>query len=113
MKLNVRTFAISTLSGGLIALGSTMALAQQVNNIDNTSPGESGHGTGCSNFVGGCHASEVSSAHGAYQPTNDLGTGGTPMSTSNNAPAASPPYVGCMPASEATPGHCMTGGTNK
>jgi hypothetical protein len=46
---NFRTLALTALSGGLIAIGSSMALAQSVNNPDNTSPGESGHGTGCSN----------------------------------------------------------------
>jgi hypothetical protein len=116
MKLNMRTLAVSVLSSGLIALGSSVAIAQSVNNIDNTSPGESGHGTGCSNVIGGCRASEVSTAHGAYQPTNDLGAAAaqdTNTNASSTTPSAPAPYVGCMPASEATPGHCITGGTNK
>src|ERR1700742_2774837 len=46
---NFRTLALTALSGGLIAIGSSMALAQSANNSDNTSPGISGHGTGCSN----------------------------------------------------------------
>jgi hypothetical protein len=79
-----------------------------------------GHGTGCSNFAGGCRTSEVSTAHGAYQPSNNLDIGATPASpavnpmvnSSNTAPAEKQPYVGCLPASEATPGHCMTGGLN-
>jgi hypothetical protein len=116
MKINARVFAVSMLSTGLIALGSSLAIAQSVNNIDNTTPGESGHGTGCSNIVGGCRSSDVSTAHGAYQPTNDLRTGAGPdasVDTSNSTSSAPAPYVGCMPAAEATPGHCMTGGTNK
>jgi hypothetical protein len=41
-----RNLALITLSGGLIAIGSSMAFALD---SDNTSSGESGHGTGCSN----------------------------------------------------------------
>jgi hypothetical protein len=111
----MRTLAISMLSGSLLALGSSVAIAQTVNNIDNTTPGAAGHGRGCSNFMGGCQPSSVSTAHGAYQPTNDLGIGTTPaasVDSSNSAPAEKQPYVGCLPASEATPGHCMTAGTN-
>jgi hypothetical protein len=107
------------LSGGLIALGSSVAIAQSVNNIDNTTPGMAGHGTGCSNFAGGCRPSEVSTAHGAYQPTNDLGIG-APTNTNMNSGTTTQtetqpekqPYVGCLPASEGTPGHCLTGGLN-
>jgi hypothetical protein len=116
MTSTLRSIAITALSSGLIAIGSSLAIAQTVNNIDNTSPGESGHGTGCSNFAGGCRSSVVSTSHGAYQPTNDLGVGATPsatMGTSTSAPAEKQPFVTCMPASEATPGHCMTGGTNR
>ena len=46
---NIRTLALTALSSGIIAIGSTMAMAQTANNSDNTTPGESGHGTGCSN----------------------------------------------------------------
>ena len=116
MNINMRTFAISILSGGLIALGSSMAFAES-NNIDNTSTGESGHGTGCSNHVGGCYSTQESSATGTYQPTTDAGAGAT-MNTNTNMNSGTTtstqpqPYVGCLPASEGTPGHCLTGGTN-
>jgi hypothetical protein len=124
MKLNVRKFAVSMLSGGLIALGSSIAIAQTVNNIDNTTPGESGHGTNCSNHVGGCYASQMSSAS---QPTTDTdAVPASSMSTTTNptlnpdntTPGESGHGTGagvnnCLPASEATPGHCISGGTNK
>jgi hypothetical protein len=116
MKFNTRTFAISLLSSGLLALGSSVAIAQTVNNIDNTTPGMAGHGTGCSNFLGGCRPADVSTAHGAYQPANDLGAGTTPsssMNSSSTTPSTNTPYVGCIDAADATPGHCITGGTNK
>ena len=44
-----RTLALTAISSGLIAIGSSMAIAQTTNNSDNTAPGESGHGMGCSN----------------------------------------------------------------
>jgi len=95
MNTNMRRFAISMLSGSLVALGSTLAMADGVNNNDNTSQGESGHGTGCSNFAGGCHPSEVSSAHGAYQPTNNLGM-------TNVQPSATTAPSGSTPATTGT-----------
>jgi len=115
MKFNVRTFAVSFLSSGLIALGSSVALAQSINNIDNTSPGESGHGAGCSNYAGGCRPAQVSTAHGAYQPSNDLGIGATPAPSANTAISgdAGTPFTTCQPASSVMPGHCMTAGTNR
>ncbi len=131
MNLNMRTLTFSILTSGLLALGSGVAFAQSVNGIDNTTPGEAGHGTGCSNFVGGCHASEVSSAHGAYQPASDTGsTMNMSTSTSTNAGTTLNPDnttagesghgtgfytapLSCEAASDATPGHCISGGTNK
>jgi len=131
MKLNMRTFAVSMLSSGLIALGSTMAIAQSVNGIDNTTPGESGHGTGCSNHIGGCYApqeSSTSGAFGSYQPTTDSApASGTGMSTNSTlnpdnttsgesghgTGASNVPLNNCMDAADATPGHCISGGTNK
>jgi len=128
MKLNMRTFAVSMLSSGLIALGSTMAIAQSVNGIDNTTPGESGHGTGCSNHIGGCYAPQESSTFGTYQPTT---TDSAPASTmgmttnptinpdnttsgeSGHGTGLSAPMNNCMDAADATPGHCISGGTNK
>jgi len=124
MKLNARTLAVSILSSGLIALGSSIAIAE---NIDNTSPGESGHGTGCSNHVGGCYAPQESSTFGSYQQTSEpagMSTGsststGTMINPDNTTPGesghgtgASAPESNCLPASEATPGHCISGGTN-
>ena len=128
MNINMRTVAISMLSGGLLALGSSMAFAES-NNIDNTSTGESGHGTGCSNHIGGCYSPQESSTFGSYQPSTEA-TGasmstGTTMSTS---PTVNPDNTttgesghgtgfytaprGCPAASDATPGHCISGGTN-
>lgn len=128
MKLNVRTFAISLLSGGLLALGSSVAIAQTVNNIDNTSPGETGHGTGCSNHVGGCYSAQESSAagtFGSYQPTSEsttttgmtanpaLNPDNTTPGESGHGTGAITPMNNCMDAADATPGHCISGGTNK
>jgi hypothetical protein len=130
MNLSMRTFAVSILSSGLIALASSVAMAQSVNNVDNTSPGESGHGTNCSNHVGGCYTtqeSSVSGAFGTYQPTTNAAPASSTMGTTT-APAVNPdnttpgesghgtgdsaPLNRCLPASEATPGHCISGGTN-
>ena len=113
MKLNMRTFAVSMLSSGLIVLGSSIAIAQ--NNVDNTTVGESGHGTGCSNHLGGCGASQESSTFGSYQPAADSNAGMTTNTNVNSGvttPEDSAPANNCLPASEATPGHCMSGGTN-
>jgi hypothetical protein len=124
MNLNMRTYAISILSGGLIALGSSVAFAQG-GNVDNTSTGEAGHGTGCSNHIGGCYAPQESSASGTYQPTTDSGST-MGMSTNSNVNPDNTTAgesgrgtgfytapLGCMAASDATPGHCISGGTNK
>jgi hypothetical protein len=99
---NIRTLALTALSSGIIAIGSTMAMAQTVNNSDNTSPGESGHGTGCSNGqtagsgvgTGGdtnCmgNASKTMNSDGTY----NTGTTGTDMNSSTsttNPPVANP-----------------------
>jgi len=64
---NFRTLALTALSGGLIAIGSSMAIAQSVNNPDNTTPGMSGHGTGCSN------AQTAGSGLGTGGDTNCMG----------------------------------------
>jgi hypothetical protein len=110
MKLNTRTLIISVLSSGFLALGSAVAIAQ--NNNDNTSPGEAGHGTGCSNHVGGCGASQESS-FGTYQAAPDSSNGTMQAPVANPAASEdSAPANGCLPASEATPGHCISGGTN-
>ena len=69
---NFRTLALTALSSGLIAIGSTMAVAQTVNNSDNTSPGESGHGTGCSNAPSSANGSGVGgnvNCHGTISNT--------------------------------------------
>ena len=115
MNLNMRTLAVSILSSGIIAFGSTIAVAQ--NNADNTSAGESGHGTGCSNHLGGCAATQESSTFGSYRPTDaNTGAGMSSGTTVNpgavTAPQDSDPVSSCLPASEATPGHCISGGTN-
>jgi len=127
MNLNMRTLAISIASSGLLALASTVAFAQ--NNNDNTSPGEAGHGTGCSNHVGGCGISQESSASGSfgsYQPTTDsapassmgttaptLNPDNTTSGESGHGTGLSAPLNNCMDAADATPGHCISGGTNK
>jgi hypothetical protein len=128
MNLNMRTYAVSILSSGLIALGSSVAIAQSVNGVDNTSPGESGHGTGCSNHIGGCYGPQETSAsgrYGTYVPTNNsapasnMGTTNPAINPDNTTPGESghgtgdsAPLNNCLPASDATPGHCISGGTN-
>jgi hypothetical protein len=47
MFTNFRSVSFAAVSGALLVLGSSMAFAAM--NADNTSAGESGHGTGCSN----------------------------------------------------------------
>jgi len=90
---NFRTLALTALSSGLIAIGSTMAVAQTVNNSDNTSPGESGHGTGCSNAPssasGGGTTGNVN-CHGTISNTvpnsnYNTGTSGTTDMNSNSS----------------------------
>src|SRR5689334_11944818 len=89
---NFRTLALTALSSGLIAIGSTMAIAQTVNNGDNTSPGESGHGTGCSNAAsaaGGGGTTGNVNCHGTISntvpnTTYDNGTTGADMNNSSN-----------------------------
>ncbi|MES1152685.1 MAG: hypothetical protein ABUL54_12355 [Dongia sp.] len=93
---NYRILALTALSSGLLAIGSTMAVAQSVNNPDNTTPGMSGHGTGCSNGqtagsglgTGGdtnCmgNVSKQMNSDGTYSKTGD-GTTGTDMNSSNS-----------------------------
>ena len=112
--MTLRNIAITALSSGLIALGSSIALAQSMSNADNTSPGESGHGTGCSNHAGGCRTMQESSATSTEYNT---GPGmSTPANTSVQSPAttSSAPAAqssGCMNVADATPGHCMRGPT--
>jgi len=93
MKSNLRTFALMALSSGVIAIGSSMAVAQTVNNSDNTSPGESGHGTGCSNApsaAGGGGTNGNVNCHGTISntvpnsTTTGTGTTGTDMNNSSN-----------------------------
>ena len=127
MKLNARTFAVSVLSSGLIALGSSIAFAQ--NNIDNTTAGESGHGTNCSNHTGGCYAPQESSTSGSFGSYQAAPESAPASNTMAPSPTVNPdntttgesghgtgvsdaPMNNCLPASEATPGHCMSGGTN-
>jgi hypothetical protein len=74
---NFRTLALTALSGGLIAIGSTMAFAQTANNSDNTSPGESGHGTGCSN------AQTAGSGIGTGGDTNCMGSASKTMNSTD------------------------------
>jgi hypothetical protein len=119
MELNVRKFAVSILAGGLIALGSSVAMAQTVNNIDNTTSGESGHGSGCSNFIGGCASNQESSASGTYQPTTEPAAGsstgmttGSNLNSDNTTPGESGHGTGCSNAADSMPGHCLTGPIN-
>ncbi len=87
---NFRTLALTAFSTGLIAIGSSMAIAQSANNSDNTSPGESGHGTGCSNGQtagSGVGTGGDTNCMGDVSKTmNNNGTKGTydPNSTNNS-----------------------------
>jgi len=114
MKMNMRTFTLSVVSGGLLALGSSMAIADSVNNVDNTTPGMAGHGTGCSNHAGGCTSTQTSS-FGSYQQTTEPSAG---MSTNANTtpapatPAWSDKTTGCVSVTSGIPGHCMYGPGN-
>jgi hypothetical protein len=117
MKMNMRTFALSMMSGGLLALGSSIAFADSVNNVDNTTPGESGHGTNCSNHPGGCYSAQQSSSFGSYQQTSEPSAG---MSTNANttvapatpAPAPADTTTGCVSVTSGVSGHCMYGPGN-
>jgi hypothetical protein len=85
---NFRTLALTTLASGLLALGSATAMAQTVNNGDNTTQGESGHGTGCSNAPSAANGGGVSgnvNCHGntsnTMQNGSSDGTTGTDMNS--------------------------------
>ncbi|HVY99008.1 MAG TPA: hypothetical protein VHA35_05880 [Dongiaceae bacterium] len=82
---NLRTLALTAVSSGLIAIGSSMAIAQTVNNYDNTSPGESGHGMGCSNAQtsagGGGAAGDTNCMGNASKTINGDGTYNTTPGT--------------------------------
>ena len=109
MKLNMRTFAVSILSSGLLALGSSVAFADSVNNIDNTTAGESGHGAGCSNFIGGCNAPKESSTSGTYAPATGAGaTTNANVNSDNTTPGESGHGTGCSNGST----NCSNGNSN-
>jgi hypothetical protein len=115
MKMNMRTFALSMMSGGLLALGSSIAFADSVNNVDNTTPGESGHGTNCSNHPGGCYSAQQSSSFGSYQQTSEPSAGMSTNANTTVAPATPAPAdttTGCVSVTSGVSGHCMYGPGN-
>lgn len=115
MNMNMRTFALAMMSGGLLALGSSIAIADSVNNIDNTTPGASGHGTGCSNHAGGCNLSQQTSSFGSYKETTEPSAGMSTNADTTAAPATpawSDKTTGCVSVTSGIPGHCMYGPGN-
>jgi hypothetical protein len=112
MKMNMRTFALSMMSGGLLALGSSLAFADSANNIDNTSPGEAGHGTNCSNHTGGCNSTQQTSSFGSYQQTTEPSAGMSTNTDTTVTPATPDKITGCVPVTSGISGHCMVGPTH-